>query len=68
MEDLADQIAHLCLEKYNKLGKNGKPSEKEWTVLSGIVLKKKGQLTHFSSSCYRHKMLRKIRFNKYENI
>lgn len=41
MEDLADQIAHLCLEKYNKLGKNGKPSEKEWTVLSGIVLKKK---------------------------
>ncbi|KAF3423473.1 hypothetical protein E2986_10602 [Frieseomelitta varia] len=41
MEDFADQIAQLCLEKYNKLSKNGKPLEKEWTVLSGIILKKK---------------------------
>ncbi|CAK9820767.1 tRNA-specific adenosine deaminase 1 [Anthophora plagiata] len=40
MTDFADQVAQLCLEKYMKLGKNGKPSEKEWTVLSGIVLKK----------------------------
>lgn len=40
MEDFADQVAQLCLSKYAKFGKNGKPSEKEWTVLSGIVLKK----------------------------
>ncbi|XP_076765723.1 tRNA-specific adenosine deaminase 1-like [Xylocopa sonorina] len=40
MEDFADQVAKLCLEKYNKLGKKGKPSETEWTVLSGIVIKK----------------------------
>lgn len=41
MEDFADKVAQLCLEKYNKLDKNGKPSQKEWTVLSGIVLSKK---------------------------
>ncbi|XP_076239356.1 tRNA-specific adenosine deaminase 1-like [Calliopsis andreniformis] len=40
MEDLADQIAELCIEKYRTLNKTGKPSEKEWTVLSGIVLQK----------------------------
>ncbi|XP_017797212.1 PREDICTED: tRNA-specific adenosine deaminase 1 [Habropoda laboriosa] len=40
MTDFADQVAQLCLEKYMKLGKTGKPSEKEWTVLSGIALKK----------------------------
>ncbi|XP_043257417.1 tRNA-specific adenosine deaminase 1 isoform X1 [Colletes gigas] len=40
MEDFADQIAKLCIEKYTKLSKTGKPSETEWTVLSGIVLKK----------------------------
>lgn len=40
MKDFADQVAQLCIEKYAKLGKTGKPSEKEWTVLSGIVLKK----------------------------
>ncbi|XP_017763692.1 PREDICTED: tRNA-specific adenosine deaminase 1 [Eufriesea mexicana] len=41
MRDFPDQIAQLCLEKYDELGKNGKPSNKEWTVLSSIVLKKK---------------------------
>ncbi|CAL7934071.1 unnamed protein product [Xylocopa violacea] len=45
MEDFADQVAKLCLEKYNKLGKKGKPSETEWTVLSGIVLKKNDSLS-----------------------
>ncbi|XP_015431710.1 PREDICTED: tRNA-specific adenosine deaminase 1 [Dufourea novaeangliae] len=40
MEDFADIVAKLCIEKYMRLSKNGKPSEKEWTVLSGIVLKK----------------------------
>lgn len=38
--EFADRVAQLCLEKYEKLGKNGKPSDREWTVLSGIVLKK----------------------------
>ncbi|XP_017878781.1 tRNA-specific adenosine deaminase 1, partial [Ceratina calcarata] len=38
--EFSDRVAQLCLEKYKKLGKNGKPSDKEWTVLSGIVLKK----------------------------
>lgn len=40
MEDFADQVAKLCTEKYRKLNKTGKPSEKEWTVLSGILLRK----------------------------
>lgn len=40
MEDFANQIAKLCIEKYTTLGKTGKPAEKEWTVLSGIVLKR----------------------------
>ncbi|XP_076174134.1 tRNA-specific adenosine deaminase 1-like isoform X2 [Ptiloglossa arizonensis] len=39
MEDFADQIAKLCIEKYAKLNKTGKPSQTEWTVLSGIILK-----------------------------
>lgn len=40
MKGFADQVAQLCIEKYAKLNKTGKPSDKEWTVLSGIVLKK----------------------------
>lgn len=40
MADFADQAARLCIEKYMTLGKNGKPIEKEWTVLAGIVLRK----------------------------
>ncbi|XP_053979128.1 tRNA-specific adenosine deaminase 1-like isoform X1 [Hylaeus volcanicus] len=40
MEDFADEIAKLCIDKYIKLGKSGKPTETEWTVLSGIVLRK----------------------------
>ena len=39
MTSLEEQIAKLCLDKYKSLKKTGKPSEKEWTVLSGIVLK-----------------------------
>lgn len=35
-----DEIAKLCLDKYNSLKKTGKPSENEWTVLSGVVLLK----------------------------
>nr|XP_012234001.1 PREDICTED: tRNA-specific adenosine deaminase 1 [Linepithema humile] len=39
MEDFADNIASLCIEKYNLLKKTGKPNVHEWTVLSGIILK-----------------------------
>ncbi|KAL6449089.1 hypothetical protein ACFW04_000654 [Cataglyphis niger] len=38
MENLADNVAKLCIEKYNFLKKTGKPSDHEWTVLSGIIL------------------------------
>ncbi|CAL1685077.1 unnamed protein product [Lasius platythorax] len=38
MEDFADRVAKLCIEKYNFLKKTGKPSAHEWTVLSGIIL------------------------------
>lgn len=39
MENFADSIAKLCIERYNLLKKTGKPSVHEWTVLSGIILK-----------------------------
>ncbi|XP_070514974.1 tRNA-specific adenosine deaminase 1 isoform X2 [Cardiocondyla obscurior] len=39
MEDFADNVAKLCIEKYNLLKKTGKPNAHEWTVLSGIVVK-----------------------------
>lgn len=39
MEDFADSVARLCIEKYNCLRKTGKPNDHEWTVLSGIVLR-----------------------------
>lgn len=36
--DFCDKIATLCIEKYDKLAKCGKPLEnKEWTHLSAIV-------------------------------
>jgi tRNA-specific adenosine deaminase 1 len=38
MEDFANSVAKLCIEKYNLL-KTGKPNIHEWTVLSGIILK-----------------------------
>lgn len=34
----AAKVASLCLEKFYTLPKTGKPGDKEWTVLSGIVL------------------------------
>jgi len=39
MEDFADSVAKLCIEKYNLLKKTNKPNIHEWTVLSGIILK-----------------------------
>lgn len=33
----ADRIASLSLDKFNNLPKTGKPSSKEWTVLSSIL-------------------------------
>lgn len=38
MEDFADSVAKLCIEKYNFFKKPGKPDAHEWTVLSGIIL------------------------------
>ncbi|KAJ8674838.1 hypothetical protein QAD02_010624 [Eretmocerus hayati] len=35
---MEDRIASICLEKYAMLKKTGKPTENEWTVLSGVVL------------------------------
>jgi len=35
--NFADQIAELCYSKYTTLTKQGKPNEKEWTLLAGIV-------------------------------
>lgn len=39
MEKFADNVARLCMEKYNCLKKTGKPNAHEWTVLSGIILR-----------------------------
>lgn len=39
MEEFANKITKLCFDKYKNLNKTGKPTDKEWTVLSGIVLK-----------------------------
>lgn len=39
MENFAEDVARLCIERYNFLIKTGKPNAHEWTVLSGIVLK-----------------------------
>lgn len=39
MESLADNVARLCMEKYDSLKEAGKPNAREWTVLSGIVVK-----------------------------
>jgi tRNA-specific adenosine deaminase 1 len=38
MLNIEDEIAKLCLDKYASFKKTGKPSENEWTVLSGVVL------------------------------
>lgn len=39
MLNVEDNIAKLCIDKYNSLKKTGKPIDNEWTVLAGIVLK-----------------------------
>lgn len=37
-DDIADQVARLCLEKFDGLPDKGKPlAGKEWTLLSGVV-------------------------------
>lgn len=49
MKDFADEISNICLEKYESLNKNGKPTDNEWTVLSGILCQdKNGTLTLLS--------------------
>lgn len=39
MESLADNVAKLCMDKYDFLKEASKPNAREWTVLSGIVVK-----------------------------
>ncbi|XP_043492012.1 tRNA-specific adenosine deaminase 1 [Polistes fuscatus] len=39
MNNFPNKIATLCIEKYNALKKTGKPTDNEWTILSGIILK-----------------------------
>ncbi|XP_023300302.2 tRNA-specific adenosine deaminase 1 [Lucilia cuprina] len=34
----AEDIAKLCFDKFKSLPKTGKPNEKEWTILAGVVL------------------------------
>ncbi|KAK2578467.1 hypothetical protein KPH14_011636 [Odynerus spinipes] len=39
MNEFPNKVAKLCIEKYNALKKTGKPTDIEWTILSGILLK-----------------------------
>lgn len=39
MENFPDNVARLCMEKYDLLKGASKPNACEWTVLSGIVVK-----------------------------
>lgn len=36
-KEFGNTIAQLVLEKYKKLPQKGKPQEKEWTILAGVV-------------------------------
>ena len=49
--NIEDKIAKLCLDKYESLKKTGKPTEKEWTVLSGIVLQDESKQLSVISLC-----------------
>ena len=37
-ENIASQVATECFDKFRTLPKQGKPTDKQWTVLAGIVL------------------------------
>lgn len=39
MNNFPNKVAKLCIEKYNALKKSGKPTDNEWTILSGILVK-----------------------------
>ncbi|XP_011881066.1 PREDICTED: tRNA-specific adenosine deaminase 1 [Vollenhovia emeryi] len=39
MDNLADNVARLCVEKYTLLREASKPNAREWTVLSGVVMR-----------------------------
>ena len=51
MTDFADEVAKVCLNKYSSLKKSGKPTDNEWTVLSGIVLKNNSDELSVLSLC-----------------
>lgn len=40
MLDFPNNVAKLCISKYNSLKKTGKPAANEWTVLAGIIMMK----------------------------
>lgn len=61
---MEDQIAKLCLDTYYSLKKTGKPTEKEWTVLSGIVLQKNDTKLKLISLCTGTKCLSGIELKK----
>ncbi|XP_058798611.1 tRNA-specific adenosine deaminase 1 isoform X2 [Phymastichus coffea] len=67
--DLADRIAKLCLDKYASIKNTGKPNEKEWTVLSGIVLENHLNELFIISLCTGTKCLGSVelRSTKYED-
>lgn len=37
----AELVAQLCFDKFRSLPKTGKPTDKEWTILAGVVLHNK---------------------------
>lgn len=67
--NLADKVAKLCLDKYSSLKNTGKPNEKEWTVLSGIVLENNLKELSIISLCTGTKCLGgvELKSTKYED-
>ncbi|XP_011499816.1 PREDICTED: tRNA-specific adenosine deaminase 1 [Ceratosolen solmsi marchali] len=68
MGNIDDEVAKLCLDKYASLKKTGKPSENEWTVLSGVVLQKVSKKLCVVSLCTGTKCLSgmELRNTRYE--
>jgi len=44
IEENCEKIARLCLDKFKKLPKQGKPTAGQWTVLAGLVLEYENRL------------------------
>lgn len=63
-----DKISKLCLDKYASLKKTGKPSDSEWTILSGVVLQSNSNELNVVSLCTGTKCLSgiELRSTKYQ--